>query len=267
MDTPSNQIPQFSFDVKPTDIGSGYAAGIAQAGEGLSKGISSALDVMNRSRAAHDTMDAMLQSKILSPEAYSAIKGKSLTAQEGMIGIYANQWIQQQAQQRAMELARQQGAIQVGVERGKFQAMGEAFQKGLPLSGNPKDIPWRPGATTTTNQNAPGTTTTAPPPAPPAGMGPLAPGWKYGYDEERGQYGVTTKGGTFIPHPSQGTPSPGAPSGGLGPRQQASVTIPMRPVNLPNVPAGYGPAPWTGQSPQIAPIIPPGLGYNPTLVT
>ena len=46
---------------------------------------------------------------------------------------------------------------------------------------------------------------------------------------------------------------------------EASVTVPMKPVNLPNVPAGYGPAPFEpgGTTPQIAPIAAPGRHYGP----
>ena len=47
--------------------------------------------------------------------------------------------------------------------------------------------------------------------------------------------------------------------------EEASVTVPMKPVNLPNVPAGYGPAPFEPGAPlpQIEPIAAPGKHYAP----
>ena len=100
-----------TFDIKydigkVPDIGSGYAAGIASAGKSIGEGVAAALDVANRSQSAHDTLDAMYQGKMLGPDAYAAIKGKSLGAQEKMIGMYTAQWIQQQG-----ELAKAQGQV------------------------------------------------------------------------------------------------------------------------------------------------------------
>lgn len=97
-----------SFDVKydigrVPDIGAGYAAGIEQAGKGIAAGVTGAFDVINRRQTASDTLSAMRQSGMLGDEDYKAIYGKSLGAQEQMIGMHANQWIAQQAQARAMQ--------------------------------------------------------------------------------------------------------------------------------------------------------------------
>jgi hypothetical protein len=145
MDTPANQIPAFTYDIgKVPDIGEGYAKGITAAGEGISKGVTSALDVMNRSQAAHDTLDAMLGGKMLSPEAYAAIKGKSLTAQEGMIGMYANQWIRQQKQQMELQKLGYGGAVDVAKQAAtikQYQDLGL-----LPPGADPKKVQLNNGA-------------------------------------------------------------------------------------------------------------------------
>src|SRR5215475_13442377 len=107
-----------TFDVKydigkVPDIGSGMAAGIASAGESIAKGASAAMDVMNRRQNATDMLNAMHQGGMLSDDAYSSIAGKSLGAQEQMLGMYANQWILDQANQRALSLQRGQGGVEV----------------------------------------------------------------------------------------------------------------------------------------------------------
>ena len=237
-----------NFDVKydigrVPDIGAGYAAGITEAGKGIAQGVSSALDVANRSRAAHDTLDMMVQSKMISPDDYAAFKGKSLSAQEAMIGMHANQWIAQQAQQRAIDLAKVQGAVQVGVETGKLGAYQKAFGAGAPVPGmDPRHLPWNPNLTNPQNQqnqqnqqNPPAKAIVSPP-------APLA-GAKWGYDQDTGRFGWQTKGGAFVPHQGTTTPSPGAPAGGLstapqqfGSTNQAAVSpqLPLLASLLPN---------------------------------
>ena len=102
------------------NIGAGYAAGISQAGEGIAKGVSGALDVMNRSRTADDMLQVLQQNKILSPEAYQSVAGKSLGAKESTIGMFAGQWLAQQAQQRELEKVGYTGAVDVATQHAKL---------------------------------------------------------------------------------------------------------------------------------------------------
>jgi len=103
MDTPTVQIPQFSYNVKLPDIGEGYAKGIETAGKGIAAGLHDVLDVATQNRNADDTLQAMNKAKILSDDAYQAVAGKSLGAKQTMLGLYAGQWVAQQAQARAMQ--------------------------------------------------------------------------------------------------------------------------------------------------------------------
>ena len=96
----------FGYTAGTMDLGKDYALGMeagTKAGESLGKGITQAADVMNRRQAAGDTLTAMQKSGMLRADQYAAIAGKSLGAQETMIGMYANQWIAQQAQARELQ--------------------------------------------------------------------------------------------------------------------------------------------------------------------
>ena len=148
------QAPQFNFryDVQPMNIGEGYAAGIEQAGKGLAAGIGGALDVMNRSRAADDTLDVMKQTGILSNEQYQAIAGKSVAAKEAMTGMYANQWIQQQAAQRGLQQIGYSGAVDVAKQLSLLQ---EYQKRGfVPPGIDPRKTLAQPGLTTQSDQTS-----------------------------------------------------------------------------------------------------------------
>lgn len=101
--------PDFSgvrYTAGMADVGGAFAHGMQAgqaAGESIGKGITTAADIMNRRSTATDTLNAMHGTGMLSDDAYKAIAGKSLGAQESMIGMYANQWIAQQAQSRALQ--------------------------------------------------------------------------------------------------------------------------------------------------------------------
>ena len=125
--------PTFSgvrYDVQPMNIGEGYAKGISQAGEGIAKGISSVFDVMNRRQNATDMLNALHQGGVLSDDQYKSVAGKSLGAQEQMLGMYSNQWILDQANKRAMALQQGQGATQIAVEHAKLLDTINAVKSG-----------------------------------------------------------------------------------------------------------------------------------------
>jgi len=67
---PAPDFSRTQFNVSPTDIGSGYAAGITQAGKSLSEAIGSVADIATKNVDANDTLAALHQTGILSPEEY-----------------------------------------------------------------------------------------------------------------------------------------------------------------------------------------------------
>jgi hypothetical protein len=161
---PTVTIPQFSYDVKPMDIGEGYAKGITAAGEGIAKGLHDVLDVATRNQNVNDSLQAMNQNKILSDEAYKSVASKSLGAKESMLGLYAGEWIKQQAQERELQKIGYTGAVTYAVEHGKLLDSVSLLKAGVPVPGfDPKKMiinpqTGQPQTTTTTQQ----TTTPAP---------------------------------------------------------------------------------------------------------
>jgi hypothetical protein len=138
---PTVQIPQFSYDVKPMDIGEGYAKGITAAGEGIAKGLHDVLDVATRNQNVNDTLQAMNQNKILSDEAYKSVASKSLGAKESMLGLYAGEWIKQQAQERELQKVGYTGAVTYAVEHGKLLDSVSLLKAGVPVPGfDPKKM-------------------------------------------------------------------------------------------------------------------------------
>jgi hypothetical protein len=124
---PSFNIP---FSVAPTDIGSGYAAGISQAGKSLAEAIGAVSDIAKQNVDANDTLAAMHQSGILKPEEYQAVMGKSLGAKQQMLGLYAGQWIADQAARRQAGLQTGQGDVQIHVEHAKLLDTIQAVKSG-----------------------------------------------------------------------------------------------------------------------------------------
>jgi hypothetical protein len=124
--------PSFNIQaqVPTTNIGAGYAAGIAQAGKSLSDATSGVMDVMKRNRTADDMLTTMQQSGMLSPEAYKAVAGKSLGAKESMVGMYAGEWIADQAAKRQLALEQGKGAVDVDVAHRKLLDTAAAVRGG-----------------------------------------------------------------------------------------------------------------------------------------
>jgi len=124
---PSFNIP---FSVAPTDIGSGYAAGISQAGKSLSEAIGSVADIGKQNVDANDTLTAMHQSGILKPEEYQAVMGKSLGAKQQMLGLYAGQYIADQAERRAAALQMGKSVADINTEHQKLLDQLDMVKKG-----------------------------------------------------------------------------------------------------------------------------------------
>jgi hypothetical protein len=157
--------PKFdlTYDVKPTDIGSGYATGITAAGKSLAEAIGSVSQTYTQNRDADDMLTAMQTNKMITPEEYEAVAGKSLVAKQQLLGMYATQYAAQQAQQRALALQKGTGAVDIGVAHAKLLDTITQLKAGNPITGDVKKMPYT-GTTTTTTSAAPGAQITAPAP-------------------------------------------------------------------------------------------------------
>jgi hypothetical protein len=140
---PSFNIP---YSVPLTDIGSGYAAGISQAGKSLSEAIGTVADIGKQNIDANDTLTAMHQSGILAPEEYQAVMGKSLGAKQQMLGLYAGQYIADQAERRAAALQMGKSVADINTEHQKLLDQLDMVKKGYgKLVGiDPSKLPIQP---------------------------------------------------------------------------------------------------------------------------
>ena len=163
--------------VPPSNFGEAYAAGIGAAGKSLTDAISAVGGEYLQNRQADDTLKAMNQNKILSDDEYQSVVGKSLGTKQTMLGMYAGQWLADQAQNRAVALQKGQYSGQIDVEHQKLldtiaAVSGKYGPQGPQAAGvNPKQQ-------ILTQQPAPTTQTTTPNtvgPVAPTVVGPPAP--------------------------------------------------------------------------------------------
>jgi hypothetical protein len=225
--------PPFSgaFDVKPTEIGAGYAAGITSAGKSGAEAITGISDIAKQNIDSNDTLAAMKQGGILKPEEYESVMGKSLGAKQQMVGLYAGQYIADQAERRAAALQSGKAAGDIATEHAKLLDMITAVKSGyggavgvqpgkLPITPAPKPTvptvqPVQPAtpnlAGTPQNPTPLGSgniynppAAVAPPPTtkltigpPLSGKDPVPTGGKVG--TLRGQNGVLMPDGSFRP--------------------------------------------------------------------
>jgi hypothetical protein len=137
---PSFNIP---YSVPLTDIGSGYAKGIETAGKSLSEAIGSVSQTYTQNRDADDMLTAMQANKMITPEEYEAVAGKSLGAKQQLLGMYATQYASQQAQQRALALQKGAGAVDIGVAHAKLLDTITQLKAGNPITGDVKKMPYQ----------------------------------------------------------------------------------------------------------------------------
>lgn len=92
--------PQFGdkFSVPPTDIGSGYAAGITSAGQSIAGAIGSVMGgynqrtgevqpgILDQKQSSEDTLDMMYAHGMMTQEEYEKAKSSGLSAQQKWIG-------------------------------------------------------------------------------------------------------------------------------------------------------------------------------------
>jgi hypothetical protein len=141
-----------------TDIGKGYAEGITKAGESLGSAITGVMGgvnpktgevtegILGQQRKVDDTLAAMYQSGMLKKEQYDAVAGKSMGAKQQMVGLFASDWVNQQAQDRALALQKGQAANTIGVEHAKLLDTIN-MMKNQGVVGN--KVIWRPGQNVT----------------------------------------------------------------------------------------------------------------------
>jgi hypothetical protein len=149
---PSFNIP---YSVPLTDIGSGYAKGITEAGSSIAQAIGTVADIGKQNIDANDTLTAMHQTGILSPEEYNAVMGKSLGAKQQMLGLYAGQYLADQAARRAQALQMGKSTADIATEHAKLQDTITAVKSGyglaagvnvgkLPVNAQNKQVPTAP---------------------------------------------------------------------------------------------------------------------------
>jgi hypothetical protein len=173
---PAPDFARTQFNVSPTDIGSGYAAGITQADQSVAQAIGSVSQVYTQNRNADDMLTAMQTNKMITPDEYEAVAGKSLGAKQQLLGMYATEYAAQQAQARALAQQRGGGAVDIGVAHAKLLDTINQLRQGY--STDPRKTPYQPPAQQPPAQQPPAQ-------QPPAGTiiskampGPIAPGTK-----------------------------------------------------------------------------------------
>jgi hypothetical protein len=169
--------PQFNltYAVKPTDIGEGYAKGITAAGTSLAQAIGSVSQTYTQNRDADDMLTAMQANKMITPDEYNAVAGKSLGAKQQLLGMYATQYAADQAQQRALALQKGTGAVDIGVAHAKLLDTINQLRQGY--STDPRKTPYQPAQQRPAPQQQPqqpALGTVIPSQVP----GPIAPGTK-----------------------------------------------------------------------------------------
>jgi hypothetical protein len=222
------------YNTPLSDLGSGYAAGITSAGKSVAAAIGSLSDIAKQNVDTNDTLTAMKQGGMLKPEEYESVMGKSLGAKQQMVGLYAGQYIADQAERRAAALQTGKGVVDVHTEHAKLLDMINAVKSGYGTAAgvNTGKLPINPQqnqqvqtapavqralpnlAGTTQNPTPLGsgdiynpvaaTPAAVPPPTtkltigpPLSGKEPVPPGGKVG--ALRGQNGVLMPDGTFRP--------------------------------------------------------------------
>ena len=227
---PTVSIPGFGYTAGTTNIGEGYAKGIQSAGESIGKGLGQAMDVMNRRQNATDMLNALHQGGMLSDDQYKSVAGKSLGAQEQMLGMYANQWILDQANKRAISLEQGKGGVDVATTHAKM----------LDLINYTRSPTGKPGAAAWTGP------TSAPAPANQV----VAPTQQQSNVAQQQALGFGTTGGT----PSLGVPNAAAPPAPPAAQAQTSAEgKPPLPGSIRVVDNATGKKGWKLPSGQIIP--------------
>ena len=155
---PQNPVSAIGYSqVPPSNFGESYAAGIEQAGKALSAAIQGTGDIVQRNQSANDMLSALGKMKdssgnpLIPDEDFKAVMSKSLGAKESLVGLYAGQYIANQAAARQQALQVGKGAVDINV---KHNELLDAYNLGLnrgkypvnPQQPAPKAQPAQPSA-------------------------------------------------------------------------------------------------------------------------
>jgi hypothetical protein len=145
MPVPQQTVGAYQYSTPNVDIGSGYAAGITQAGKSISGAITGLLGgidekgnvtsgILSQNQTANDMLSVMNQmknpdgSKILGDDAYQSLMGKSLGAKQQALGMYQGLFqynLQQSAEaNRQIQVAKATAAAQAPYRLQEIQATG-----------------------------------------------------------------------------------------------------------------------------------------------
>lgn len=114
-------VGSFTYDVRaPSNFGESYAAGIGAAGKSISDAISSLGNQYLENRNVDDSLAALTKTGVLKQDEYDAVAGKSTAAKQQVLGLYAGQWIADQAAQRQVALQKGAGNVEIGTSHAKL---------------------------------------------------------------------------------------------------------------------------------------------------
>jgi hypothetical protein len=131
---PAPDFGRIGFTVSPMNIGEGYAQGIESAGKSIASAISSVSDIAKQNIDANDTLSAMRAGNILPQDAYESVMGKSLGAKQQMLGLYAGQYIANQAAERAQALQMGKSTADIHTEHAKLLDTINAVKSGYGMA-------------------------------------------------------------------------------------------------------------------------------------
>jgi hypothetical protein len=86
--------------------------------------------ILGQQRKVDDTLAAMHQSGMLTKEQYDAVAGKSMGAKQQMVGLFATNWVNEQAKQRALDLEQGKGSVEINVAHQKLLDTINAVRQG-----------------------------------------------------------------------------------------------------------------------------------------
>src|SRR4029077_13087857 len=167
---PAPDFGRIHFDISPTDIGSGYAAGITSAGHSLAGAISSVLGginpqtglaeegILDQKKSSEQQLGMMKDMGLIPQDIYEKMMTSNLGAQQKAIGMYTSKFTSDlaMAQQKAQEaaamsrqqvsesgaMARTQATIKAEADRAAAaQALPAAKKPGLVLPQPPAQQP------------------------------------------------------------------------------------------------------------------------------
>lgn len=120
-----------SYDIRPQDIGSGYAAGITSAGQSIAGAISRVAGIAEQNQTANDMLTQLSQMKdpqgnpVLSKEDYESIMKKGLGAKHELagelFGRFHSQYQSMLDQQREIAVAQARQPLELGQTAARTQ--------------------------------------------------------------------------------------------------------------------------------------------------